>query len=142
MCQSPHRLPIGLAGNPNGLSSLSMNRCFARNRLISLHMNDGKMKSEEKLSSALDDVSATYEGTGGFVKGLVSVLTELVNMVMARSAQVCETLCRMHVLFLNGSCSLSALRRCDCIFQDEEFPETREPLTVEQLVSGIEGDYR
>jgi hypothetical protein len=93
MCQSPHRLPAGLQGNPNYLNSLSMNRRFAgyRSNLISIHMNDGKLKSEEKLSPSLDDISATYEGTGGFVKGLVSVLTDMVNLVMARSAQVCTS---------------------------------------------------
>ncbi len=88
MCQSTHRLPIRFKGNTNGLNSFSRNCYFARNRLVSLQMNDGKLKSEEKLPSSLDNISATYEETGGFVKGLVSVLTELVNMVMARSAQV------------------------------------------------------
>jgi hypothetical protein len=66
---------------------------FARHKLI-LHMNDGKLKSEAKLTSSLDEISTTYEGTGGFVKGLVSVLTDLVNMVMARSEKVCTSVRR------------------------------------------------
>ena len=37
-----------------------------------------------------DELNASYEGTGGFVKGVVSVLTEIVNAVMARGTQVCE----------------------------------------------------
>jgi hypothetical protein len=84
----PQRLPTGLQGKSN-FRSFATNRCFST-QPISLQKGDGKFESGEKSSSAsLEEITSSYEGTGGFVKGLVSGLTDLVNLVMARTSQVC-----------------------------------------------------
>jgi hypothetical protein len=50
----------------------------------------GPSNSQSEVSTASENDAASYEGTGGFVKGLVSVLTDIVNAVMSRGVQVSE----------------------------------------------------
>ena len=82
----------------------------ARNRDRPLRVSCVNMKIEPSDATEVQSSTemATYEGTGSLVKGLVSALTDVVNAVMSRGAQVGHEVSQL-------SFTLVICARCDIL---------------------------